>query len=816
MKKSLLYALLLMGGIAGAQNISIPDANFKSKLVNASPNMYVAVNAAGQNMIVDVNHDGEIQQSEADAVYELYLFGSSISSLSGISSFTNLTKLDCSNNQIQSLDVAALSNLKSLNCRVNGMQSLNMSGLALLEDVIFEWNAITSFAPTGLTNLRNIQGRNNNLTTLNLSLFPALVSLVCDNNQLTALNASVAPLLTVVLCNKNQITNLNLTGLDLVYLDYSDNPLPAVDLSSLANLETLICSNVGTPNLNLNGLSALKNVECSNNPISVLNTEDLTALEMFFCEYTQILQLDLSHSPNLKYFHAGNNPLLTSINIHNEGLILYPGECNLSDTPSLQMLCVDEGEEELMLEYYESRQEIPPYVSTTCEFVPGQIYNKISGKIRIDIDDNGCTDADTKPFYYPVKISDGTTEKIKFASSNGEYFALVGAGTYTVTAPYDGNMYETLPATASVTFAGMDNDTFVQDFCVTPTGEVNDVSVILSTGPVRPGFDSYHYIYYRNSGNTIANGTVTFTFNDAVLDYVEADPLEATSAPGSLTWNYTNLMPFESRVIMVALNANSPTETPALNIDDELFFVAEVDMDQTDVNLKNNIYRSDISVVGAFDPNNIICLEGDKEPVENIGEYLNYVVNFENTGNAAATFVVVTQELDAAQFDVSSFEVLNASHEVDVTRIGNNVMFRFEDIDLGAAEQGNVVFRIKTLQSLEEGDQVTNQANIVFDYNYAIITNQAFTTFETILGNDKFTLDKSVSIYPNPSTDLVNISSENDVHGIELYDIQGRLVQAIQINAPSAQIDLTDRQSGIYFIKIATAKGVMVEKVIKR
>lgn len=816
MKKILLYAVLLMGGIAGAQNITIPDAIFKSRLVYATPNTGIARNAAGQPMIVDVNHDGEIQQSEADAVYELDVHSSGIASLTGIASFTNLKKLDCGVNLLTALDVSALSNLIRLDCRVNTLQSLNVTGLSALEYLSFEYNNLTAFSPTGLTALKTITGRNNSLTSLDVSLFPALNGLFCDHNQLTVLNAAAAPLLSSLSCSNNQIANLNVAGLPLTYLDYSDNPLPAANISTLTSLEYLGCRNVGAPVIKLNGLSALINVDCSHNPISVINTQDLTALELFFCEYTQLLQLDLSHSPNLKYFHAGNNPLLTSINIHNEGLILYPGECSLLNNPSLQMICIDEDEEDLILQYYEIYQAVAPYMSTTCEYVPGEIYNTIKGKLRLDLDGNGCTDADPKSDYHQVKIFDGTTEKIRYANHHGDYFILVRGGTYTVSAPYNGTLFTSLPATAAITFTGMNNELVTQDFCITPNGEVNDVTVTLGGGFSRPGFDCYYHIFIRNNGNTVANGTVSFAYDDSLMHFVTAEPTQDSSASGTLSWNYSNLLPFEQRTITVKMDVNSPTETPAVNIDDILSFTTSITMQGTDVNPADNTFVGESLVVGSFDPNNIICMEGEKEPVENIGKYLNYVINFENTGNAAAEFVVVSQELDAAKFDVSSFELLGSSHAVDVTRIGNNVVYRFEDINLGAAAQGNVQFRIKTLASLAEGDQVMNKANIVFDYNYALITNDAVTTFETILGSETFIKDKSITIYPNPSKDIVNIITKEDIQGIEVYDIQGRLLQTLQIKTSSAQIDLSGRQSGIYLIKVATAKGVMVQKVIKQ
>lgn len=690
MKKILLSACMLLGVAASAQIISIQDANLKNKLLSANTSNFVAIGTGNQSIILDVNADGEIDQSEADLVYYLNVNNAGVVSLSGLEDFTNL---------------------KSLQVRGNNIVSVNLSGFT--------------------------------------------------------------------------------------------------------NLEYFDCMESNIHSLSVSGLNALGSIYCDDNPLSYLDLHDLPAIREVYCSNTLLTELNLSQIPSLEWFRVNDNPLLTKINIHNGSILPHPMECDLSNLPSLLMLCIDEDEDDVMLPYFESNQILPPYMSTTCEYVPGQVYNAISGKIRLDLNGNGCTDADTSPGYYPVKISDGTNEKIKYTNQNGEYIAFVKAGTYTIEAPYNGILFASIPATASVTFASIDNESFVQDFCIAPNGVVDDVTVTLSAGFSMPGFDTYCHVYIRNNGNTVTNGTVTFNYDDNVLDYVLTTPQAPTVAPGTVTWGYSNLKPFESRSYTIKLNVNSPTETPAVNIDDILTFDAVIGVQGNDVNPADNTYEAQSLVVGSLDPNNIICMEGDKEPVENIGKYLNYEINFENTGNAAATFVVVTQEIDDTKFDVNSFEVINSSHAVDVTRTGNLVTFMFDDINLGAAAQGTIVFRVKTLASLEEGDQVMNRANIVFDYNYALVTNEAVTTFETILGINNPVIDQSIKVYPNPSADVVNVQSQNEINIIELYDLQGRLLQINQINTVSAQLDLTGRQSGIYFVKITTDKGSKVEKLIK-
>lgn len=60
--KKLLLVLLLFTGMVKAQIVNIPDANFKAKLLSASPTTQLAKNFSDQWIKIDANNDLEIQQ----------------------------------------------------------------------------------------------------------------------------------------------------------------------------------------------------------------------------------------------------------------------------------------------------------------------------------------------------------------------------------------------------------------------------------------------------------------------------------------------------------------------------------------------------------------------------------------------------------------------------------------------------------------------------------------------------------------------------------------------------------------------------------
>ena len=157
---------------------------------------------------------------------------------------------------------------------------------------------------------------------------------------------------------------------------------------------------------------------------------------------------------------------------------------------------------------------------------------------------------------------------------------------------------------------------------------------------------------------------------------------------------------------------------------------------------------------------------------------------------------------------------MNSSHPMTTRVTGNKVEFIFQNINLGAGQHGNVVFKIKTKSTLVTGNTVTNKADIYFDYNFPIETNLAATTFQA-LSNSDFQFDNTIVVYPNPTTSVVNIQSNAPIKSVQLYDVQGRLLQTTLENNTDVLLDISEKSNGIYFLKITSEKGIKVERIVK-
>ena len=94
------------------QNVEIPDANFKAYLVN--------------NLLINTNADTEIQVSEAVIFTgDIDCSNLGISDLTGIEAFTVLTFLDCTGNQLTTLDLSQNTELFYCRCAQNQLTCLN-------------------------------------------------------------------------------------------------------------------------------------------------------------------------------------------------------------------------------------------------------------------------------------------------------------------------------------------------------------------------------------------------------------------------------------------------------------------------------------------------------------------------------------------------------------------------------------------------------------------------------------------------------------------------------------------------------------------
>ncbi|RZJ32035.1 MAG: T9SS type A sorting domain-containing protein [Flavobacterium sp.] len=421
-------------------------------------------------------------------------------------------------------------------------------------------------------------------------------------------------------------------------------------------------------------------------------------------------------------------------------------------------------------------------------------------------------------------------DAVTIAANSGNYtnWSLPNAGQYSVTAtsenvtvsPVLPNYFVSVPPSYTFNFTAS-GTTQTANFCIVPTSAPHyDIDInIIPLFRARPGFDAAYKLIYRNLGNQTASGTINFVFQDQFQDFVSAVPAVASQSLNTLSWNFTDLAVFETREIVIVLNTNSALETPAVNIGDVLNFSAQVSIPQLDEVLENNTAGLNQTVFGSLDPNDKTVSEGATISPDETGNYLHYIIRFQNTGTAPAELVRIADEF-SPDLDINTLEITSASHDMRLSRSGNSVDFIFENMNLPPTaddepgSHGYVAYRIKPLPTIGIGTVIENTANIFFDFNSPIVTNTVTTTVSALGVND-YNPDNGITVYPNPASNQVTINIKSDVvvKSISVVNMFGQIVKKISVNSSSA--DVTDLAGGSYVVQIVTDKGDVNKKLIK-
>lgn len=99
--------------------------------------------------------------------------------------------------------------------------------------------------------------------------------------------------------------------------------------------------------------------------------------------------------------------------------------------------------------------------------------------------------------------------------------------------------------------------------------------------------------------------------------------------------------------------------------------------------------------------------------------------------------------------------------------------------------------------------------------NNIAIDTMIITIAETISAGINTPIKSNISIYPNPSQDVIHFeSSDDNIRRIEIFAINGALLNSVELNTKQYSYKVSDLSKGIYISKIHTTKGVIIKKII--
>lgn len=189
----------------------------------------------------------------------------------------------------------------------------------------------------------------------------------------------------------------------------------------------------------------------------------------------------------------------------------------------------------------------------------------------------------------------------------------------------------------------------------------------------------------------------------------------------------------------------------------------------------------------------------------------NTAASTQNTGAVAPTVITVEQLLSNAYVS-QLVKVENVSVETGATytegQTGDNVTF---------SQNGSSALLRNNFKTLD----MTIGDNTHWDITgFAAIYDENIQIYPR--SNDDVTIVTSVeelaseiAIYPNPTSDIVNIVTNGNAQRVEIANVDGQVVSNEAVSSDVVTISLEGQPAGMYFVRIYTANEVIVRKVTK-
>ena len=79
-------------------------------------------------------------------------------------------------------------------------------------------------------------------------------------------------------------------------------------------------------------------------------------------------------------------------------------------------------------------------------------------------------------------------------------------------------------------------------------------------------------------------------------------------------------------------------------------------------------------------------------------------------------------------------------------------------------------------------------------------------------------LESSVTLYPNPAREYVDIRVDGDVNmtSMEVYDVYGKLINTVNVIENPARINVSGLANGMYFVRVTTEQGAVTKTFVKK
>jgi hypothetical protein len=426
--------------------------------------------------------------------------------------------------------------------------------------------------------------------------------------------------------------------------------------------------------------------------------------------------------------------------------------------------------------------------------IANQTFTITPGNIKVTTDDNGAYSVYMKSGAYTI-AHNATAIYTKSTCMNGYGFTISGT-----------------------------NQTFnLRNYALTALQNKPDLKVYASTTALRRGFKNKYYFKISNNGS-IAATNVTF---DVII------PTEIIVKSADVNWssvtNVTGGKKYSWTISSIGINQHqyitlNDSVNLISNLDDSMDVFAEARLaSNNDANDADNSVHDINKIVGSIDPNDIMAYptgNGENHIIQ-AAQAITYKVRFQNVGNASAEFVRIELPLNE-NLEANSIRNISSSHSYQISTTEKMLVFTFDKINLPdsganmANSNGFVQFTINPIDNVTPGAIINQKAEITFDYNEPMITNEVFHTIFTEEVKSEPEIFGDISIYPNPTNGVVvlhalakDITTEAPMlKHVLVMDYTGVILISKQFSDVSnISFDFSKLANGTYLIKATDSLG---------
>ncbi len=729
-----------------AQTTSIPDANFEQALIDLGYDTGTP--------------DGTVPTANISVLTSLDVFQKNISDLTGIEDFISLTNLNCSLNQLTSLDVTQNISLTNLSCFGNQITDLDFTQNTSLTELMCNSNQLTSLNLTQNTSLDKLFCHMNQLTSLDVSMNTSLIELVCFNNQLTSLNVkngNNANITNFYADNNPNLTCIFVDDKDATYLNDWTKEATATFVETEAECDALQTTSIpdanfeqalidlgydtGTPDgtvptANISGLTSLD--VANKNIADLTGIEDFTSLTSLVCGFNQLTSIDVSSNTDLTVLNCFENKLI-NLNVQNGNNINFT-YFSAEQNANLGCIFVDDKNASYLSNW--EKDENANFVETQedCDnvyttYVPDNNFEQA----LIDLGyDSGSVDN-----YVPTTNIIGLSQ-LNIANKN--ISDLTGIEDFK-------NLTDLDCSSNQLTFLQFNNSNLINLDC--SSNQLTELNLPSNSDLTNLNCSSNQLTELWIYGNTSLS---SINCSDNLInDFIISENTPLMNLNISLN-ELTNLSTNIYSVEQLNCSHNEISNLDILSFCSELNYLDCSYNQLTNLNISENMGLTSLN-----------CSN-------------NQVLNVDITANISLT------SLKCFSNQLTSLNVQN----------GNNSNF----IDFDAHDNPNL-----TCIFVDDKD-----ATYLNDW-----TKDATSTFvETEAECDALTTVKDIKnsnfiIYPNPTKEIFSIKTDNKINEVKIYDVFGKLVEVFDSNE---NYNVSSFAKGIYLVYVKSEDGVMISKLI--